>query len=134
ARLTELLEQHEEALDVGLPGEGSSVYQLGEVALSHGAHLQQALAHEVEPLTGTSHGGELLRALAVHVARPADLREARVRDLEASAGSHDPYPVRVEEERGRDTARTGGHGVADALEVDQSGGADLHREAQPVLG
>lgn len=38
--------------------------QLGEVALADGPELQQALAHEVEPLAGVRHRGELRGTVA----------------------------------------------------------------------
>lgn len=65
-------------LDVGFPSVQSRVEQLGDVAFTYRAQLQDTLAHEVQPLAGTGHRGELLGPLAGEVAGPAARREARV--------------------------------------------------------
>src|SRR5690606_4611239 len=85
ALLSHLLEQGEEPLDVSLPGVGPGMDQLGQVALAHGAELQEALPHEVEALSGPGDRGQLLGALARQVARLAEARKARMGRLEAPA-------------------------------------------------
>jgi hypothetical protein len=134
ALVAELLQEAEEPLDVRLPGEGAGVDELGEVRLADGSELEDALAHEVEPLALARHRGELLGPLAGEIAGPAVPGKARMGLLEAPAGGGDPHPVGVEVERGGDAAGAGRHGVADPLELHHRSGADLHGEAQPVLG
>src|SRR5690606_27032065 len=111
-----------------LPGEGPGVDELRQVCLPDRTQLQDPLAHEVEPLSGSGDGGELLRALAGQVAGGAGPRKPGVRRLETVPSRGDPDPIRVEMERRRNPARSRGHRVADPLELDQRSGTDLHRE------
>src|SRR5439155_24268101 len=99
--VAQLFEEGEEALDIALPGVRALMDELGEVALPDGPELEQALAHEVEPLAGAGHRGELGGPLPGEIAHRATGREARVRRCVVAARRDDLHAVGIEAERRR---------------------------------
>ena len=93
---------------------------LGEVGIGDASHLQELLAHGVEPSPLPAHGGEERRARpSVQEAGPASGNTRKVGLVGLLRRSH---PVGVEVERSGEADRLGRHGVADPPVLHEAGG------------
>jgi hypothetical protein len=90
----------------------SLVHEFHEIALAHRSQLQDPRAHEVESLPFARYRGKLVCALARQITHTSHCRESRMQHLVLPTSRHDPQPVGIEIQGGRNAARRGVAGMA----------------------
>ena len=123
-------EEFEEPTDVRGPRVGPRVDEFGKERLGGGADLEEPLPLVVQ-LRPTARDRRQRAGGVLRQRADAVVRMPRMADVVAVG--HDPHPVPIQEQGGREPDGLRRHRVADPLEHHPPRGPHAHRESQSVL-